>query len=88
MFKVSTAGGFITFDLKTRLYGTNPDSRYAHLFKSFKEADDNARFAVGILFGRANQHYDILISVSVIHISRRIYQTECEQSDSAVEATV
>lgn len=88
MFKVSTAGGFITYDETKRLYGTNPDSRYAHLFKSFKEADDNARFAVGILFGRANQHYDILISVSVIHVSRRVYQAECEESASAVIATV
>lgn len=76
MFKVATNGGFITFDRENRMYDTHPDARCATIFDTFEEADSHGRYAVGILFGRVNQYYDILVSVSVLNVARRIYEKE------------
>lgn len=63
-FKVATAGGFLLYNAERRHYDVHPDSRMAYGFNSFEEADSHARMAVGLLFGRINQYWDILISVS------------------------
>ena len=80
MFKVATNGGFLTLNKTTGIYDTHVDSRMATLFNSFSEADQHARLAVSILFGRVNQYYDIMISVSLLHVARRIYQKECDDA--------
>jgi hypothetical protein len=81
MFKVATAGGFLIYDKRTSNYDVHPDSRMASLFSSFAEADGHARVGVGLLFGRVNQYWDILISTSTIQVSALIYADELEKSN-------
>ncbi|MET0980254.1 MAG: hypothetical protein ABWX90_03300 [Candidatus Saccharimonadales bacterium] len=85
MFKVATAGGFLIRYDDTGQYDVHPDSRLATLFPSFMEADNHARKAVELLFGRMNQYWDILISTSTIPISAFIYADEIESAKTRKE---
>lgn len=82
MFKVATSGGFLIYYEATRQYDIHPDSRLATLFSSFGEADNHARIAVELLFGRLNQYWDVLISSSMIPISAFIYADEIEAANN------
>lgn len=64
MFKVATFGGFLTYNEARRHYDVHPDSRMATPFPTFEAADNHARVAVSILYGRVNQYWDIVVSVS------------------------
>lgn len=82
MFKVATAGGFLIFNTVKRTYDVHPDSRLASLFPSFKEADDHARNAVGIMFGRVNQYWDILTSATFIDAASASLKNEIKENQN------
>jgi hypothetical protein len=78
-FKVATAGGFLIHYKERRHYDVHPDSRMATEFSSFAEADEHARMAINLLFGRVNQYWDVVVSVSKMHTAAQIYQSEIIQ---------
>lgn len=75
-FKVATAGGFLIHQPERRHYDVHPDARMATEFKTFAEADEHARMAINLLFGRVNQYWDVLVSVSKLETASKIYQEE------------
>lgn len=67
------------YNPERRHYDVHPDSRMATEFKTFAEADEHARMGINLLFGRVNQYWDIVVSVSKLHAAVRVYDDEIRQ---------